>query len=134
MKLAGRLFCFAEVFLLGTIMCFIYALLGGDRVVSNLRRGMPGVMQFSTATGIECEDTVCLHRLSVEEKTQYDTCYNRSVSTKYANKFGPVSEGTCHFQYGTTRFPVGLGSFQGSGNTWLRGLLQKVTGICTGKY
>jgi hypothetical protein len=29
---------------------------------------------------------------------------------------------------------VGLVSFPGSGNTWVRGLLQKVTGICTGMY
>lgn len=27
---------------------------------------------------------------------------------------------------------VGLVSYPGSGNTWVRGLLQKVTGICTG--
>ena len=30
------------------------------------------------------------------------------------------------------RGPVGLVSFPGSGNTWVRGLLQKATGICTG--
>ena len=29
--------------------------------------------------------------------------------------------------------PVGLVSFPGSGNTWVRGLLQKATGVCTGK-
>ena len=33
----------------------------------------------------------------------------------------------------TGRGPVGLVSFPGSGNTWVRGLLQQATGICTGK-
>ena len=33
---------------------------------------------------------------------------------------------------GTGRYPIALASFPGSGNTWLRGLLEKATGICTG--
>lgn len=33
---------------------------------------------------------------------------------------------------GTFRAPVALASFPGSGNTWVRGLLEKATGICTG--
>ena len=32
------------------------------------------------------------------------------------------------------RSPVALNSQEGSGNTWLRGLLEKATGMCTGFY
>ncbi len=35
---------------------------------------------------------------------------------------------------GTGRSAVALVSYPGSGNTWLRGLLEQVTGICTGTY
>ena len=39
---------------------------------------------------------------------------------------------TCKFMKGPSRDPVGLVSVPGSGNTWVRGLLEKATGICTG--
>lgn len=35
---------------------------------------------------------------------------------------------------GEKRAPVGLVSFPGSGNTWIRAILEAATGICTGKY
>ena len=38
----------------------------------------------------------------------------------------------CHFINGRGRNPVALASFAGSGNTWVRGLLQEISGICTG--
>ena len=34
---------------------------------------------------------------------------------------------------GTGRAAVALVSFPGSGNTWVRGLLEQASGICTGK-
>ena len=33
---------------------------------------------------------------------------------------------------GSKRAAVALASHPGSGNTWVRGLLEKATGICTG--
>ena len=39
----------------------------------------------------------------------------------------------CHFVNGSRRAPVALASFPGSGNTWMRGLLEKATGVCTGE-
>ena len=39
---------------------------------------------------------------------------------------------TCKFMKGVSWDPVGLVSVPGSGNTWVRGLLEKATGICTG--
>ncbi len=49
------------------------------------------------------------------------------------NKQGGHTMGSCHFVNGTSRQPVALASFPGSGNTWVRGLLEKVTGVCTGE-
>lgn len=131
MKFGVRLVTVAEVFLIAAITYLVYTLCGGH-MKSNLASELPGVMRLDS--DVECKDKVCLDLLSEVEKMQYDTCYNKSVSPVSAKKFGPISEGTCHFQDGVERFPVGLGSFQGSGNTWLRGLLEKVTGICTGNW
>ncbi len=41
-------------------------------------------------------------------------------------------ESVCRFINSTGRNPVALASYPGSGNTWVRGLLQGVTGLCTG--
>ena len=41
--------------------------------------------------------------------------------------------GECHFMNGTERAAVALVSFPGTGSTWVRGLLEQATGICTGK-
>ena len=43
-----------------------------------------------------------------------------------------VQSSTCKFLPGVGRPPVMLISAEGSGNTWLRGLLEKATGVCTG--
>jgi len=43
-----------------------------------------------------------------------------------------LTSGNCQFMNGTGRGVVGLISFPGSGNTWVRGLLQAATKICTG--
>ena len=82
----------------------------------------------------DCSDLHCVDYLTEEERVQYDSCYNATVSERARTKFGPIRPGKCRFQRGDQRYPVGLGSFQGSGNTWLRGLLEKITGICTGMY
>ena len=43
-----------------------------------------------------------------------------------------VQKGTCRFLSDHSRQPVALVSPEGSGNMWLRGLLERSTGICTG--
>ena len=45
----------------------------------------------------------------------------------------PIVRPACHFMNGTLRGSVALFSYPGSGNTWLRQLLEKATGICTGE-
>ena len=45
----------------------------------------------------------------------------------------PGINGQCRFMNGTGRAAVALASFPGSGNTWVRQLLEQATGVCTGK-
>ena len=80
----------------------------------------------------QCSDEYCLEYLSEVERRQFDECKQRTLNEK--DRIGSIqSNDTCHFQNGTNRHPVALASFPGSGNTWMRGLLQKITGICTGR-
>ena len=44
-----------------------------------------------------------------------------------------ITSGQCCFMDGSKRAAVALVSAPGSGNTWVRGLLEKATGVCTGK-
>jgi hypothetical protein len=78
-----------------------------------------------------CSDAYCLEYLSKVERRQFDECKQRTLIEQ--DRIGSIqSNDSCHFQNGTSRHPVALASFQGSGSTWMRGLLQKITGICTG--
>ena len=64
-----------------------------------------------------------------------------SVCTSYCSYVYRLSKqealakvnGSCHFMNGTGRSAVALVSFPGSGNTWVRGLLETATGVCTGE-
>ena len=84
---------------------------------------------------IKCADTICTEYLSEVDRDQFKMCMQRTVTKK--DRIGPILPNvrvTCRFQNGTYRHPVALASFPGSGNTWMRGLLQKTTGICTGVW
>ena len=52
---------------------------------------------------------------------------------KHRNSSDNWKLGTCVFIDPTNRSAVALVSLPGSGNTWLRGLLERATGVCTGK-
>lgn len=78
-----------------------------------------------------CKTGCCSGLLSPTEKVHFSNCYTKCQEKE--RKFGPVVNGTCHFMNGQGRLPVALASFPGSGNTWTRGLLEKVTGVCTGR-
>ena len=82
---------------------------------------------------VNCGDNVCMEHLSEVDRDLFKTCIRRTVAKK--DRIGPIlpiANSSCHFQNGTRRHPVALASFPGSGNTWMRGLLQKITGICAG--
>lgn len=76
---------------------------------------------------ISCPDRLCFN-FAVGDK-KHNTCWN--AGKKIISSLDP-KRFRCHFINGTGRPPVGLISFPGSGNTWVRGLLEQVTGICTG--
>lgn len=78
---------------------------------------------------LPCRSRVCSEILTdpgLLDATHYRYCWRKSRLERE-----PL-QSTCRFIHGTGRSPVGLASYHGSGNTWLRGLLQRVTGICTG--
>lgn len=56
---------------------------------------------------------------------------NGKIENENKSKFN-LKENNCSFINGSHRLPVALASTSGSGNTWIRGLLEKATGICTG--
>ena len=71
----------------------------------------------------------CISYLSEQERAVYHECW------KKATKWLGERRGTscqCSFINGTGMPSVALVSLPGSGNTWLRGLLEKATGICSG--
>ena len=97
-----------------------------------------------------CSDPLCTEFLSERDLGNFTTCKRRAEAT-YSRRVAKSSHtstvthltarfsrgllqpsGECRFMNGSGRSPVGLVSFPGSGNTWVRGLLQKATGICTG--
>lgn len=76
----------------------------------------------------QCKDSLCSQYLSKKDKRDYDTCSNSAARQSRT----PLESSTCRFMNGSARKPVALASFPGSGNTWVRGLLQMATGVCTG--
>ena len=101
---------------------------------------------------IPCSDPLCTSFLSERDLGNFTACKQRTEAT-FSKKIAKVKKaqvssvshlaarfshgilqpsGECRFMNGSGRSPVGLVSFPGSGNTWVRGLLQKATGICTG--
>ena len=74
----------------------------------------------------QCTEPPCLQYLSMPEKKEFNKCQNKINSTQKALKC------QCRFRDGVGKKRVALNSLPGSGNTWLRGLLEKITGFCTG--
>ena len=71
-----------------------------------------------------CNETKCLEFLS-----QSETIYLKNCGQKSGVQ---IEQSTCTFLPYKDRTPVALLSPPGSGNTWLRGLLERATGVCTG--
>lgn len=81
--------------------------------------------------GMCLKDTACRGYLKGQAKDSYAQCIKR-VRT-YGNSRKTKDNG-CHFMDGRGRGVTALASYPGSGNTWVRSLLEKATGICTGSY
>lgn len=80
--------------------------------------------------GLNCTDPYCVSYLLDQDYRSFTVCQ------QWAEKKTKVDHrninAKCKFMKGVKRAPVGLVSVPGSGNTWVRGLLEKATGICTG--
>ena len=91
-------------------------------------------LRYSTTTSSmwnsHCNDPLCTEYLSTLDLTNFRLC-SRHLQKSHDNQ---IDNGTCRFINGTARRNVALFSFPGSGNTWVRGLLESATGICTGGY
>ena len=73
-----------------------------------------------------CKSKVCRHVLDKMDLHYFTYCWKKSKLSHEPRK------SVCRFLNAPDRAPVALASFPGSGNTWVRGLLQAATGVCTG--
>ena len=88
----------------------------------------------SVAGRIQCQNSLCHEFLTKPgEKQAFSTCL-QSAKKWMARLRTHMIDGSCHFMNGTGRLAVALASYPGSGNTWVRGLLEKASGICTGEF
>ena len=79
---------------------------------------------------IDCRDNICSEFVTKADKPHFDYCIKKTW--KVRARYREPKNSLCQFMNGTGRHPIALASFPGSGNTWVRGLIQGVTGLCTG--
>ena len=79
-----------------------------------------------------CYREHCTEYLNKNELLAMNRCLQETSKRITKESKSPVRENDCNFIDGSHRRPVALASTEGSGNTWIRGLLEKATGICTG--
>ena len=92
------------------------------------------VNRMATAADAEmlwpkCSDRMCSEYLSPADRAAFKLCANK---VKANLRHVIPKNGSCHFMDGSHRQPIALVSLPGSGNTWVRGLLETATKICTG--
>ena len=75
---------------------------------------------------VNCTDSMCKQLTVSREKYYYNSCL------KLAEEHYSVHPCECRLMDGKKRGRYALVSLPGSGNTWVRGLLEKATGVCTG--
>ena len=79
---------------------------------------------------VNCRDNICSEFVTKTDKPHFDYCIKKTW--KLRSKYREPRDSVCRFVNGTGRNPIALASFPGSGNTWVRGLIQGITGLCTG--
>ena len=79
----------------------------------------------------QCVVPPCLENLTPVERSVFNKCQKRAVPHRGGHS---VPGCQCRFLEGSGRKRVALVSLPGSGNTWVRGLLEKATGVCTGSH
>lgn len=82
---------------------------------------------------VRCRDRICSEFLTDIDEPHFKYCFRKTWKLKLSLKhYSEPKESMCAFINGTNRHPVALASYPGSGNTWVRGLIQTVTGLCIG--
>ena len=74
----------------------------------------------------------CSELLNSDDSARWNDCSEsaRIISAQRTGRNKTVN--SCRFINAPNRDAVALVSFPGSGNTWVRGILEAVTGMCTG--
>ena len=78
-----------------------------------------------------CKDRVCSEFLTPLDYPHFKYCV-RKTWKKPVSRYREPKTSHCVFVNGTRSYPMGLASYPGSGNTWVRGLIQRTTGLCIG--
>ncbi len=119
--------------LLATVCCVVffgYLALDKRGYVSIVDQTLLGSNPTDFSVVEPMHSSVHLSALSTSELSAYKFCESQVQSMTSIN---PAHiKPSCSFMNGTGRNVVALVSETGSGNTWVRGLLEKATGICTG--
>ncbi len=84
---------------------------------------IPQMRDYNYSDGL-CLKFIVTHR----DKEAVQSCFGHWVAHEDVNNWSEK----CHIMNGTFIAPVALASPPSSGNTWVRGLLEQATGICTG--
>lgn len=87
------------------------------------------IEQDSTENVTVCVEQSCRDHLNRYEKLLYMKCIRRVQKLSGSETY---KGSDCRFLVTKSRKPVALVSFPGSGNTWVRQLLETASGICTG--
>ena len=97
------------------------------------QRGKTLVVDDPISKPKNCLKDHCKEYLTIPELSALKTCQRESArARRTADIKVHIKENNCSFIDKSSRKPVALVSTEGSGNTWLRGLLEKTTGICSG--
>ena len=132
-----RILTFCACFVSGFIMFTLLTLTVENHVptltLTSISSNREGVVvrvlnsEAMTTNQANCTLEYCRERLSPRDTEDFFAC------TKKANVAGESkATDNCLFLSPRNRPLVALASFPGSGNTWVRGLLQKATRVCTG--
>ena len=107
-----------------------------NQLVPQLSSKVSNKIEISESRTLEkCRDAICTNYLTQADFPHYRYC----VAKTWHKRLKPgvlftqePKQSLCKFMDGSNRDPIALASYPGSGNTWVRGLLQGVTGLCTG--
>ena len=89
-----------------------------------------GGLLRNISVNANCRNKWCISLIPSNHRHYYTSC--EAMTYRRTSVDPSTIPQRCTFMDGQGRVPVALVSVPGSGNTWVRGLLEKATGICTG--